>query len=148
MSGTRASAIRAALIAAAEAATVDGQAHSRDRFTHVDDGQDGPATVPDRVFTCRLLAQPIRISASSCDQFQAVFQLAIVYNASQEAISDRISDDAERLYVALDTLDTSVAGLERVDIEPTGVVDDGAEIIQSAFNIAATYRLAASVVTG
>ena len=81
-------------------------------------------------------------------QFQAVFQLAIVYNASQEAISDRISDDAERLYLALDTLDTSVPGLERVDIDPTGVVDDGAEIIQSAFNIAATYRLAASVVTG
>ena len=147
MSGTRASTIRAALIAAVEAATVDGQSHSHDKFHHVDDGQDVPAAMPDRMFSVRLIAQPIRISASSCDQFQAAYTIEVAYNASQDAISDRIADDSERLYLAIDTLDTSVPGIERIDIEPVGVIDDGTEQIRSAFNVAVTYRLASAVVT-
>lgn len=148
MTGTRASTIRAAIIAAVEAATNDTPAHMADVFTHVEDSFEGADDSVDRVFRVRAIAPPIRITASSCDLYEMVFQLVVDYNGSQEGLSDRMTDDAERIFLSLDRLDATVDGLERIDVDPTGFVGLGSEAVEAQFNIGITYRLDSQITRG
>lgn len=143
----RASTVRAAIAARVGAIAVDSPRHASDRLTWIDTARVGPGGAPDRVFRVELVGQPERISASSCDQFRARFALGVTYASAQPGIDDRIADDTERITVALDQLHTVAAGIERCDVEPSGVVDTAEGQVLSTFGVVVTYRLSSQVAT-
>jgi hypothetical protein len=146
---TRASTIRAALVAAIEAANPDVRATRSDRFRHLDVGASRADVAPDRTFQLQLVAQPQRLGPSvGCDMFQAEWLCVFTYASSQTGVDDRISDDGERFWVAVELLSDTVTGLARVDVAPQGLSDAVDGVVESSFSIVATYRLAGAVVTG
>lgn len=141
----RASAVRRAVAGTVAAIAVDSPRHHADRLTFVDTARSGPGAVPDRVFRVEVVGQPQRIAASSCDQFRVQMTLGVMYATAQPAIDERISDDAERITVALDQLHTVAAGIERCDVTPAGVLETAEGQAMSAFALEITYRLDAQV---
>ena len=140
----RASAVRAAIIAAVLAATSDSKAGAADKLRCYK-GAVEPDATQDRVFTVRLIAGPMKDDSNTCDAFVATYQVS-VFHAAAGDIDDRIAAENERIERALRS---SALIADEADIMDAQLgnpsVEESASQLVSRRDVTVLYRLDAAV---
>lgn len=146
----RTSAVRTAIAAALSAISPDSRASRRDRFVYVQTGQREQESLVDRSFVLLLSSQPKRADSDAISTFVVEYQLSIFYSATLGLANegggaeDRIGEDSERVYAALDRLHTQSSDINACFPEPIGVVDQGGQL-KSQWSVVVNYRLTSGV---
>lgn len=135
----RATGVKTAIVAALEAITPDSNVGG-ESFRHVDLGGREPGALTERAFTVDLI-QVGRSEFITLDCQVVAFALTVWFHAYQ-GVEDRISDDAERMIAALNTLhqqdnDLYSADFDAVDVGPSAVMEG---MLEASLDIAVTYR--------
>lgn len=144
MSGTRCSTIRSDAVAAIKAATLDQQAGDRDAFTHLDVSRR-PESAPERSFRAFVNAPPHRDELQTCDAF--VCELTVeIYYALGNGIDDRMCDDIERIWWALETLQSRNSGINSSEPSHLGVEETPRNYVVR-ISVVIRYRLDSSVLS-
>lgn len=143
MSGTRASTIRADVVAAMREVGLYEQAGSADRLQHLDVARL-PGGARDRAFRVRVLTPPHRDELQTCDAFIIEFQIDIYY-ALAAGIDDRICADIERIWWKLETLQSRNAGINASVPSHVGVeTGDSNQIVRLLLRV--QYRLDSALI--
>ena len=127
----RASEVKTAIVDAIQAITPDSDVGG-EVFRHVDLGGREPAALSERAFLLDLTSIA-RSGLLQAGTQAASYQLTVFY-ASYAGVEDRISDDAERLIVAVEAL-PNVAGdlfateIDAVDVAQSATADGMLEAI-------------------
>lgn len=144
MSGTtRARQIRADIVAAIAAATLDDRAGSGDRFTHLDVSRRPDGGARERSFRVIAAVPPHRGDLMSSSYFRAEFTVELYYSLGK-GIDDRICDDAERFWWALETLQSRNDGIQNPQPAWLGVEETTHNAI-ARVSVTVEYRLDAAL---
>ena len=135
----RASAVKTAIVDAIESITVDSNVGG-ESFRHVDLGGREPSALSERAFLVDLTG--ISRSIYIQPQTQRASYVVTVFYASYAGVEDRISDDAERIIVAMDTLPGSTGDLYATELD---TVDVGASpnvdgMLEAIVPVSVIYR--------
>jgi len=135
----RASAVKAAIVAAVEAIAPDSNAGG-EVFAYVDLGGRDPSAITERAFTVDLTSIS-RSEFITVDCQVVVFELVAFFH-NYTGVEDRIADDSERIIKALNTLHEQAADLYAVefgdvDVAPSRAMDG---MLEAASSLSVTYR--------
>lgn len=144
MSGTRARQIRQDIVDAIKAVTLDQQAGAADRFLHLDVSRRPDTGARDRSFRVFAAAPPHRDDLQTCDAFRVEFTVEIYY-ALAHGIDDRVSDDLERFWWSLETLQSRNAGINACDPSPLGI-EEGTHNWIVRVSVIVRYRLDSTLI--
>ena len=141
----RASAVRAAIIAALEEAVLDTKAGRGDVFNVLRTARE-PDAVSERVAQVRLLSGPDKSDHNTCDLFVVTYQVSRYYSPSGD-IEDRIAADNERLYLPLAASALIAREPDIMDASASGTtVDENAGLIAARQDVTILFRLDSALV--
>ena len=142
----RTSEIKDKIVDRIQAITPTGRARSRDVFRHIDHAArfglqtQSQGRFPDRSFHVTISTVPTRADMLTTDAYQAEFTIGVFYNAGQQFIEDRITQDAEAIDFALVLTHQDSADLFNVTVEPQGV-EEFESVILMELRARCLYRL-------
>ena len=142
MSGTRAKTIRADIAAALSGVTLDPAARSSDKLTFLDVPRL-PESARDRSFRVIVAAPPHLDDTLSGSMFRVEFTIEIFY-ALGPGIEDRICDDTERFWWALNTLQAVNADVQLPEPSTFGVEETPNNYIVR-IGVVVRYRVSDSI---
>ncbi len=135
----RASAVKASIVTALEAISLDSNVGG-EAFNHVDLGGRDPGAISERAFEVELVG--VSPSILITETAQIVTFAITVYYAAYPLVEDRIADDSERIVKALTRLheqdgDIFRAGFDGVDVAPSGFMEG---MLEASLPVSVTYR--------
>ena len=142
----RTSEIKDKIVDRIQAITPTGRASSRDVFRHIDHAArfglqtQAQGRFPDRSFHVTISTVPTRADMLTTDAYQAEFTIGVFYNAGQQFIEDRITQDAEAIDFALVLTHQDSAALFNVPVAPQGV-EEFESVILMELRARCLYRL-------
>ncbi len=146
----RASAVRQAIVAALTAISTDDRAARRDKFVLLQTGQRDVESAVDRTFTLQLTAQPHRAESDAISTFVVEYMLTVFYVATpgpssgEGGAEDRIANDSERIYAAMDRLHSQNASVNVCTVSPIGITD-ALGAMKSQWSLVVSYGLTTGV---
>lgn len=144
MSGTRAKTIRANIISAIEAATLDTRVGVFDRFKHLALARR-PESARERSFRCNLSSSPARDTLQTQDAYVVEYQVEIYYALAPD-IEERVADDFERFWWALETLQSRNASINICEPNAFGI-EETPSMYVARLTVVVRYRLDSSVLS-
>lgn len=139
----RATAVKAAIIAAVEGITTLDSDVGGEAFVEIDFGGKDPGRLQDRAFMLQLA--DISPTDVTTHDYQRVTYLLRIFYGIQQDVDDRIAGDAERLLQALYPLHSTSGetDLYAVEFDSITIQDAGLEggMLEAALPITVHYRL-------
>jgi len=140
----RSTAVKAAIISAVVATTVDTSAHADDRFRHIDAGYRDVTGAHGRIFTLEYIGGGLPAREMLTTDLRIANWELVVYYSDNPGIDERIMLDNERISTSLDSLAGTVADIAAIDINNNEIRPFDGQI-RSTFGIDTRYRLDAGV---
>jgi hypothetical protein len=146
----RSSAVRQAIVTALTAISTDDKASGRDKFVHLQSGQRDVESAVDRTFTLTLTAQPHRAETDAISTFEVEYMLTVFYvsvpgpASGEGGAEDRMANDSERIYAAMDRLHSQNADINVCTVSPIGITD-ALGALKSQWSLVVGYRLTSGV---